>query len=287
MNPLLKVQKTLTRLINESEEFYEVSEETIAEINAFCRKFNSQINFLADKLEYTLEDCCETDEACDAAIEDFYRSLPQLTVLPAKTLPVCHLLYRCYGLKTDHPTDRLELAVEHHGIYRIDNFSKVWEETNSNGELYLFKDCETSFAPYHAPYHYDPIGIKTIKLALNAIEEDDEAVQQVVFDSETNLQKDNNEEQDDNDDDDENTTETQALTPQKLSKKDIDNMSDEQILVQGLKKDQTNFQAGVQQEVINRATKLLQKNQTGTLTDKDRQNIINAIITMQNEEGKV
>lgn len=286
MNPLLKVQKTLTRLINESEEFYEVSEETIAEINAFCRKFNSQINFLADKLEYTLDECCETDDECDAAFEKFFRSLPQLTVLPTKKFPVSHLLYSCYGLRTNHPTDSLDLVVENHGRYCINNFSRVWENTRCNGDLYVFKDCETSFAPYHSPYHYDPIGIKTIKLVLNAIEEDDEAVQQVVFDSETNLQKDNNEEQDDNDDD-ENTTETQALTPQKLSKKDIDNMSDEQILVQGLKKDQTNFQAGVQQEVINRATKLLQKNQTGTLTDKDRQNIINAIITMQNEEGKV
>lgn len=93
-----------------------------------------------------------------------------------------------------------------------------------------------------------------------------------------------NEESDD--DKDESTTDTQAIA-KKTTKKDVDNMTDEQILVQGLKRDQDTFEPGVQQEVINRATKILQKNQTGTMTDRDRNNIINAIIAMQNEEGKI
>lgn len=64
-------------------------------------------------------------------------------------------------------------------------------------------------------------------------------------------------------------------------------MTDDEALVQALRKDQTNYDAGAAQEVINRNTKTFQKIQTGTVTDRDRQNIINAIIRMQKEEGNI
>lgn len=77
---------------------------------------------------------------------------------------------------------------------------------------------------------------------------------------------------------------TQAQTPKLATKDDVDKMDDSQILSQALSANQDNYDVGAKQELVDRTSKLLQKNQTGTLSKNDRDNIINSIINMKNEE---
>lgn len=77
---------------------------------------------------------------------------------------------------------------------------------------------------------------------------------------------------------------TQAQTPKLATKDDVDKMDDSQILSQALSANQDNYDVGAKQELVDRTSNLLQKNQTGTLSKNDRDNIINSIINMKNEE---
>lgn len=114
--------------------------------------------------------------------------------------------------------------------------------------------------------------------------EDEEAIQQVVFPSDVNLAdngSDSSNSTEEKKEEETSTTETPADN-KKLTKQDVDNMGDDQVLAQALKKDQNEYETGAQQELINRSVKILQKNQTGALPDKDRQNIVNALINTKN-----
>lgn len=76
--------------------------------------------------------------------------------------------------------------------------------------------------------------------------EDEEAIQQVVFPSDTNLADNGNGSSDSTEEkkeDETSTTETPADN-KKLTKQDVDNMGDDQVLAQALKKDQNEYETG-------------------------------------------
>lgn len=105
------------------------------------------------------------------------------------------------------------------------------------------------------------------------VEEDAETVDVAAFQQAHQQQTTQNQEQ-----------QTQAQTTKLATKDDVDKMDDSQILSQALSANQDNYDVGAKQELVDRTSKLLQKNQTGTLTKNDRDNIINSIINMKNEE---
>lgn len=77
-------------------------------------------------------------------------------------------------------------------------------------------------------------------------------------------------------------TQTQPIKP--ATKDDVDKMDDSQIISQALSANQDNYDVGAKQALVDRTSQILQKNQTGTLTKNERDNIINSIINTKSDE---
>lgn len=169
-------------------------------------------------------------------------------------------------------------------VYRLDEASRICVDFASDKQASLLKRW------------FGENGVDDVMLdegngcfvVSQALEEDDEAVQQAVFPSDTSLSGNGN----DNDaqgnegSQEENTKETEKeAQPKKLTSQDVKNMGDEQILPQIMQKEQDNLDVSAKQELKNRAAQMFQKFQTGTMSDGDRKNIANAIINLQNNDG--
>lgn len=169
-------------------------------------------------------------------------------------------------------------------VYRLDEASKICVDFASGKQASLLKKW------------FSENGVENVVLdeengcfaVSQTSEEDDEAVQQAVFSSDTDLNGNNNDKDANGGDStqEENTQETEKeAQPQKLTAQDVKNMGDEQILPQIMQKKQDNLDASAKQELKNRAAQMFQKFQTGTVSDGDRKNIANAIINLQNNGG--
>lgn len=91
--------------------------------------------------------------------------------------------------------------------------------------------------------------------------EDEEAVQQAVYSSDADLAGNGGDTADTSETKEGETSNSQMQEgPKKLTKQDIDNMTDDQVVAQALQREQDNYEAGVGEEVVNRVTKVLQRN---------------------------